>query len=77
MNTSNMFSLNVQDLAKGLIVAVIAAVVTTLANAMNVPGFDFETFNWSTLLSVAVSAGIGYLSKNFLSDSSGKFGGVI
>jgi hypothetical protein len=74
---SNMFKLNLQDVAKGLIVAVLAAVVTFLGNALNAPGFDFVTFDWGTLLSVAMTAGLGYLAKNFLSDTQGKFGGVL
>lgn len=77
MNTSNMFRLNALDFIKGFVVAVLAAVITALAAAMNIPGFDFVTFDWSSLLSVGVSAGIGYLSKNFLSDEEGRFGGAL
>lgn len=74
---SDLFKLNITDLAKGLLVAVLAAVVTTLGHALNAPGFDFATYDWSTLMSVAMTAALAYLSKNFLSDSNGKFGGVL
>ena len=74
---SDLFRLNINDLVKGLVVAVLAAVVTALANAMNLPGFDYTTFDWGTLLSVAVTAGLAYISKNFLSDKQGKIGGVL
>lgn len=74
---SELFKLNLTDLAKGLIVAVLAAVVTAFGHALNAPGFDFATFDWSTLMSVAVSAALAYLSKNFLSDQNGKFGGIL
>ena len=73
---SSMFKLNLQDVVKGLIVAVLAAVVTSLANALNAPGFDFVAFDWGTLLTVAMTAGLSYLAKNFLSDSAGNFGGI-
>ena len=71
-----MFKLNLSDVVKGLIVAVLAAVVTSLGHALNAPGFDFATFDFSTLLSVALTAGLAYMSKNFLSDSAGNFGGM-
>ena len=74
---SEFLRLNLSDLTKGLIVAVLAAVVTSLGNALNMPGFDFASFDWSTLLSVGLTAGLAYLSKNLLSDKAGKFGGIV
>lgn len=72
---SNMFRLNSHDFVKGIVVAVLAAVVTFLGNALNAPGFDFAAFDWSTLLTVAMTAALAYLSKNFLTDTDGKVGG--
>ena len=74
---SSLFKLNLSDLAKGLVVAVLAAVVSSLGNMLNVPGFDFATLDWASLVSVGMTAGLAYLSKNFLSDADGKFGGVL
>lgn len=73
---SPQYSLNFKDLAKGLLVAVFAAIIASIGQALNAPGFDFATFNYSQLLSVALTAGIGYLTKNFLTDSSGKIAGI-
>lgn len=74
---SALFKLNSSDFAKGLIVAVLAAVVAALAEALKMPNFDFLAYDWTTLLNVAITAGLAYLSKNLLSDESGKFGGVL
>lgn len=71
MTNSKPFSLDIKDFGKGLFVTVLAAVLATLAQAFNVPGFDFATFNWGSLISVAMTAGIAYLGKNFVSDKEG------
>lgn len=74
---SNMFKLNTSDFAKGLIVAVLAAVVAALAEALKMPNFDFLAYDWTTLLNVALTAGLAYLAKNFLTTADGKFGGLL
>jgi hypothetical protein len=74
---SAFFNLNGKDLAKGLVVAIAAALFAKLAEVLNVPGFDFVTYDWSTLISVAITAGIGYLTKNLGSTQDGKFVGKI
>lgn len=74
---SDLFKLNSSDFLKSLIVAVLAAVLTALANAFNTPGFDFVTYDWSTLVTVALTAGASYLSKNLLTTADGKFGGIL
>lgn len=70
-------SLNKNDFVRGLIVAILAAVVAKLGEVLNVPGFDFVQYDWTTLVSVAVTAALAYLAKNFGSDNSGKFAGKI
>ena len=74
---SKLFTLSSNDFLKGLIVAVLAAVVTALGHALNAPAFDFVTYDWGTLVTVGLTAGLSYLSKNFLTTESGKFGGVL
>ena len=81
--TSKLFRLNVNDLVKGAATAIVAGVVLALASVVNQSGFDVLTVNWSEVLSTAINAGtaalVGYLGKNFLSNSDGavlgKFGG--
>lgn len=74
---SKLWGLNGSDLVKGLVIAVFAPVIATLGNAMQIPGFDFATFDWGTLLSIGITAGLTYLMKNFASDDQGKFFGAI
>ena len=72
-----MFKLDIRDFTKSLVVAVMAAVLTALSTALNLPGFDFGTFDWANLLKIGIVAGLSYILKNFLSDETGKVFGRI
>lgn len=72
-----MFKLNIKDFTKGLVVAVLAAIVSALAAVINLPGFDFGSFDWVNLLKIGLVAGLSYILKNFLSDENGKVFGKI
>ena len=74
---SHLFSLNLRDLGKGIITAVFAGVVGYLYQALNTAGFSVDTLNWSLILQVAISSGLGYVLKNALSDKDGKLFGRI
>ena len=74
---SGFLKLNLNDLAKGTIVAVGAALFTYLAGALNAPGFDWASLDWQYVLKIAVTSFIGYVGKNLLSDESGKVLGCI
>lgn len=74
---SQLFKLNSSDFTRGLIVAVLAAVVAAFGEALKMPNFDFLAYDWSTLVTVALTAGLAYLSKNFLTSDNGKFGGFL
>lgn len=71
MEKSKLFRVNFGDVGRGIVVAVFAAVLAKLAAVVNVPGFSFASYDWTSLIGVAVSACVGYLSKNFFTDSSG------
>jgi len=62
MKTSSLFSLNFQDLAKGLLVAAGGAVIATIETSLQAGQFSL---NWKTIGSVALAAGLSYLTKNF------------
>lgn len=68
---SSMFRLGLKDLLKGLIVSVLTAVLLYIQTAMTAPEFSFLAINWVALLNVSAAAGLGYLIKNFISDSDG------
>lgn len=74
---SKFLSLNQQDFIKGLIVFVLAASFTWLAQTFDAPGFDFATFRWDELFRIASVAAMSYIGKNLLSDSNGKVLGMV
>ncbi|MGN8072785.1 hypothetical protein [Mucilaginibacter sp. SG564] len=59
--TSNFLSLNTQDFIKGLIVTIISAVFTLVAESVQQGRF---TFDFTTIWHTAFAAGIAYLGKN-------------
>ncbi len=75
--SSKLFRLNVSDLWKGLVVAVFAAVFVYLGDVFSLPGFDVMTFDWASVLNIALTAGVAYVAKNLLTSEDGKFAGII
>jgi hypothetical protein len=69
---SSLLRLNVQDFAKGLVVAVLAALFTYGAAMLNTPGFAIATLDWHEVIRIAVASGFAYLAKNFISDNEGR-----
>jgi len=67
MKTSELYSLDLKDIAKGLIIAIGGAVVTTIQTSLQAGSLNF---NWKLIGTVALSAGIAYLSKNFFTPAS-------
>lgn len=62
MKTSNLFTLNLHDLGKGLLVAAGGAVIAAIEGGLQNGQFSI---NWKTIGSVALAAGLSYLAKNF------------
>lgn len=62
MKTSNMFSLDFKDFAKGMVVAVGGAVVMAAQNAVRSNSLNI---NWKSIGLTALAAGLSYLAKNF------------
>lgn len=62
MKTSSLFSLNLADLGRGLVVAIGGAVVTLIQNSL---ASGSLTFDWKAIGGVALAAGLSYLGKNF------------
>lgn len=69
--SSAFLRLNWSDLGKGLLVAVGAAVFAKLGEVMNAPGFDFISYDWHSLVSLAIAAGGSYVVKNLFQDGNG------
>lgn len=64
--TSKQFSVTVLDLLKGLAVAVLTPVFSIMLTSLEAGTF---TFDWKIIGTVAASAFLSYILKNFLSQS--------
>lgn len=71
MMKSEFLKLNVQDLIRGFIVTVIAAILTSLVAIFNAGGFP-SLDQMKTIGVFAVGAGISYLIKNLFTNSEDK-----
>lgn len=74
---SDLFKLNVQDVAKGLVVSVLVVVLGALQQMVTAHGVDVASYDWATILDVAWKAGGAYLLKNVFTTSNGKVFGRI
>jgi len=81
MDKSKLGNLDWKDAQRGLVMAVIMGVLLPVAPAVQTPGFDIFTANWSAIASLAVNGAvtgfIAYVMKNFVSDSEGRVFGKI
>ena len=62
MQTSSLFSLDVKDLGRGLLVAIGGAVIAAIQACVQAGTL---TLNLKTIGSVALAVGLSYLGKNF------------
>ncbi|HEY4326400.1 MAG TPA: hypothetical protein VGN20_20620 [Mucilaginibacter sp.] len=62
MKTSSLFTLNWNDLGKGLLVAVGGAVIGAIETSVKAGSL---TFDWKSIGGIALASGLAYLSKNF------------
>jgi hypothetical protein len=67
---STFLTLNVKDLINGLIVTVLAAVLTIVQTTVDAGSLSFD---WPFIAKAALTAAISYLIKNFLTNSGGTF----
>lgn len=74
---SNIFKLDFGDLGRGLVVAILTAVLSFATQLIQAKGLAITSVDLTEIISVAVLAALGYLAKNLLSDKQGKFLGKI
>ena len=76
-----MFNLDLGDVGRGLVMAVLGGFALPILAAIQTPDFSFTTTNWEGVLILALNGAIAafasYLFKNFFSDSEGKVFGKI
>lgn len=66
-----LFTLQSNDWQKGLITAILSAIFGLLYQQLT---DGFGAFDWKQLLLVGILGGLGYITKNFFTNSSGEFG---
>jgi membrane protein implicated in regulation of membrane protease activity len=66
MKSSKLFSLNIYDFLKGLIVAVLTPIIVFAQGYFANGTLDIE---WQALMAVGLSGLLAYLIKNFFSDA--------
>lgn len=67
---SNFLNLNLKDIFKGLIMAVLGAVLALVYEALSTGGID--TINWKVVGAGALLAAVTYLTKNLFTNSEGE-----
>jgi hypothetical protein len=67
MKNSSFFSLNARDWFKGLVVAIITAVITLVYNTIQLGALSFD---WKAIGFAAISAALAYILKNFITNSN-------
>lgn len=73
MKRSELFTIELHDLVKGFITAVITSLIASLYVVFT-EGFPTSE-EWLTILGTAICAGLAYLAKNFCTTSKGEFMG--
>jgi hypothetical protein len=74
---SEILKLNMRDLLKGCVTAILAGVITYLYDAVQAGGLQFTMTTLQNIGTVALIAGLGYLVKNLFTSSDGKIFGVL
>jgi len=67
---STFLTLNLKDFIKGLLVAVLSAVVTIIYNTVQASSLAFD---WKAIGMVALASATGYIVKNLFTNSNNEF----
>jgi len=74
---SKIWKLGQNDFVKGLVLAVIVAILTTLLQLINKNGLAITVAEWQLVATAAITSGLGYLLKNLATDENNKLGGKL
>lgn len=74
---SSLFKINGRDFAKGLVVAVIVAILQVVLDLMQQKGLDMSLVDWKGVADIALKAASAYILKNLISDDQGRVLGKI
>ncbi len=80
MKLSELFSLDLKDLIRGVITAVLTGTFFAVCGIFTTVGFDVFSADWSQIGRMAVNGGfaglVGYIIKRFFSNKEGEFLGA-
>ena len=74
---SKFLTLNWRDAGKGLVIAVLVAVLQIFTTLLQNKGFSITWADLGPVLDIALKAGGAYVVKNFFSTADGKFLGAV
>jgi hypothetical protein len=81
MNNTKMYSIDIKDVSKALVMAVLSGAGMPILAIVQTPGFDITTANWHQIGVLAVNGAVlgffTYIIKNFFSDENNKIFGKI
>ena len=66
---SPFLNIDLNDLGKGLILAVLTSVMTVIYTTVQTGSLSFD---WKLIATTAITAALGYLMKNLLTNSKGQ-----
>lgn len=66
---SSFLNINLNDLGKGLILAVLTSVMTVIYSTVQAGSLSFD---WKLIATTALTSALGYLMKNLLTNSEGQ-----
>ena len=73
---STFGKLSSKEFWEGLVLAITGAVLAVIQQFLTVGTLNPTLWNWDTILTVALSAGLAYLSRNLFTTQDGKLLGV-
>ena len=75
--SSNLWSISLRDVWKSALAAVIGVVLVKVGGMFQMPGFDFMTADWGSVINLAIATFVGVLGQRFATSADGKFLGKI
>ena len=71
-----LFRLGSKDIVKGVVVAVLVAMLESFRQILRAKGLDLGQPELLSIVNTGMIAGVGYLIKNLATDEKGKIGGM-
>lgn len=73
MKNTGFLQLGTKDLIKGLIVTIIATILTGVLTMLNVGEIPLTLSAWKPTLIAGIASGLAYIVKNFLTNDKDQF----